>query len=339
MRHGRERSPRGQGGVVSRMPAVRRSGSPAAQVRAQVRARRWRRVGRHSLVGRTPDRSRAPGSTGRRSSRAVRERSSTALSALEAAGLKHFDEPRIRVSRCREAPSVRRTRGLDIRQTRRWARRRRGRRRGTSQPAGRRRGPGSALGPRRDRQAALVMTMTVQQGLAGARGARPRAVRESVATSAGCSLHAVRARPARRRSVPRRARRSRASCRRRGIPEPNRQVAPPTDARSATYLDVVLGRSGAWSSRSTGSSTRGPRPGRRRRPAAERRSPSVATVVLRLPLLGLRVARRTTFFDQIDQRPAARRLAARRPDAATRHTKRSLSQLRMTLRSPRRRSR
>ena len=65
--------------------------------------------------------------------------------AFEAAGLKHFYEPRIRVSRCRAAPASAAPAARHPADPAMGARRR-GRRRGTSQPAGRGGGPGGALG-------------------------------------------------------------------------------------------------------------------------------------------------------------------------------------------------
>jgi len=153
-----------QGGVVSRTQLYE-AGVTRAEVRAHVRARRWRRVGSQSVAVATGPLTRE----GQRWA-AVFEAGPRAFldgaAALEAAGLKHFEDGRVRVSVPRGA-RVRRARGLDIRQTRRWA---------ADDVVGEglpRSRPAvaavrGALWARSNKQAALVMTMTVQQGLASA---------------------------------------------------------------------------------------------------------------------------------------------------------------------------
>ena len=87
-------------------------------------------------------------------------------SALIASGLQHFTVDRIRVSVPRGG-RVRRARGLDIRQTRRWSAddlASTGVPRTRPEVASVR----AALWARTNKQAALVLTMTVQQGLASA---------------------------------------------------------------------------------------------------------------------------------------------------------------------------
>ena len=223
---------RGQGGVVSRIQLYD-AGVTRAQVRAQVRARRWRRVGSQSLAVATGPLTRA-GQHWAAVFEAGPRGFLDGAAALEAAGLKHFDEPRIRVSVPRGA-RVRRARGLDIRQTRRWAP---DDVVGDGVPRSR---PAvaavrAALWARSNKQAALVMTMTVQQGLAGRSGDRrgdvARPSRQAPAVPARRA-----ARPAGRRSLPQRAR-VRRECRRRGIPEPTRQVVRRT-ALGRYVLDVV----------------------------------------------------------------------------------------------------
>src|ERR1700710_2414319 len=154
-------------------------------------------------------------------------------SALVAGGLRRFDVSKIRVSVPRGA-RVRRTREVDIRQTRRWAPDeivRVGIPRSTPAVAAVR----GALWARSNRQAALVLTMTVQQGLATA---------EQVAVAAPAVrrdkrrrlLHAVvldllgGARSLGEIDVAR-------ECRRRGMPEPTRQVLR-RDKNNRYYLDV-----------------------------------------------------------------------------------------------------
>ena len=148
--------------VVSRTQLYR-CGYSRAQVRWQVRARRWRRLGRHCLVlhtGPLPERARFWA--------AVLEGGPRALvdgdSALVLAGLRYYTPDRIRVSVPRGARIRHRGTAVDIRQTRRW------------QPDDvvlddvPRTRPAvatvrAALWARSNRQAELLMTMAVQQGL------------------------------------------------------------------------------------------------------------------------------------------------------------------------------
>jgi hypothetical protein len=155
-------------------------------------------------------------------------------SSLVASGLRSFDDPTIRVSVPRGA-RVRRGKGLDIRQTRRWhaddvV--------GTGVP--RSRPPVAAvrgaLWARSDKQAALVMTMAVQQGLVDAQGLgvellrirrdRRRRFLHAVVLDLLQGVRALGEAEFRR------------MCRRRGLPDPSRQVV--RKGRNGTYyLDVV----------------------------------------------------------------------------------------------------
>jgi very-short-patch-repair endonuclease len=151
-----------QASVVSRIQAYA-LGVTRGVVRANVRAGRWRRVGTQSISLVT-----GPLTRPAQEWAAVFEAGPRAFldgtSALIASGLTGYREDVIRVSVPRGA-RVRRARGLDIRQTRRWAaddvvvsgvpR---------SRPAVA--AVRGALWARTDRQAALVLTMTVEQGLA-----------------------------------------------------------------------------------------------------------------------------------------------------------------------------
>jgi hypothetical protein len=163
----------GQGGVVSRVQAYE-AGLTRAQVRAQVRANRWRRVGTQALAVHT-----GPISSQGLGWAAVFEAGPRACldgaSALIAGGLEHFSADRIRVSIPRGA-RVRRAAGLDIRQTRRWC---------PDDLVGngvpRTRPPvaavRAALWARSDKQAALLLTMPVQQGLTTAEELGEQALR------------------------------------------------------------------------------------------------------------------------------------------------------------------
>lgn len=108
---------RAQDGVVSRSQLYEH-GVTRSVVRANVRAHRWRRVGSRTVALHS-----GPLSDGGRLWAAVFEAAPRAMldraSSLVASGLQHFVVDRIRVSVPRGA-RVRRGRGLDIRQTRRW---------------------------------------------------------------------------------------------------------------------------------------------------------------------------------------------------------------------------
>jgi very-short-patch-repair endonuclease len=219
-------------------------------------------------------------------------------SALLASGLTNFTPAVIRVSVPRGARIYRRLPGVDVRQTRRWSRE-------DVEPSGiPRTRPAvaavrAALWARSDREAALILTMTVQQGLVSA---------EQI------SLEMLRVRRDRRRTfihgvlhdlldgvrslgeldVAR-------ECRRRGLPEPSRQVL--RRAKNGTYyLDVywkpwklvveIDGIQHSWADKVVGDAIR------------QNALVLEGDKVLRLPLLGLRVAP-DEFFTQIEDALAA----------------------------------
>jgi very-short-patch-repair endonuclease len=228
-----ERLARGQGGAVSRRQAYA-AGLSRAEVRANVRARRWRRVGRHVLVVHTGPLPAPTSLWAAVLSGGPRARLDGA-SALVAHGLVGFDLDRHRVSVPRGA-RVFRDRLVDVRQTRRW-------RADDLHPGG---GPPrtrveiaavrGALWASSDRQAALLLTMVVQQGLTSAhrigrallqvkRDRRLRLVTDVVTDLLGGVRSLAELDFA-------------AECRRRGLPEPSRQVVRrATDGRY--YLDVL----------------------------------------------------------------------------------------------------
>lgn len=152
-----------QGGVVSR-GQLYAHGFTRAEVRAQVRAERWQLIGRHCLGMHN-----GPLTTEARHWVAALEAGPRAFidgeSALVLAGLENYTPARIRVSVPRGAKIRHRPSTVDIRQTRRWARE-------DMEETGlpRSRVPvaavRAALWAKSDRQAALLLTMTVQQGLA-----------------------------------------------------------------------------------------------------------------------------------------------------------------------------
>jgi very-short-patch-repair endonuclease len=152
-----------QGGVMSRR-RLYALGMTRGEVRAQVRAGRWQRIGTQSLAVRT-----GPLTTTARQWAAVFEAGPRAhldgVSALIASGLENYTQDRTRVSVPKGARIQRRRRAtVDIRETRRFDP-------GDVMPTGVPRSRPAiaavrgALWAVTDRQASLVVTMAVQQGL------------------------------------------------------------------------------------------------------------------------------------------------------------------------------
>ncbi|GAB3992571.1 hypothetical protein GCM10028771_15650 [Nocardioides marmoraquaticus] len=265
-------------------------GITRGEVRAQLRAARWQAIGSQSVAlhnGPVTRKGWLWAAVVQGGPRAHLD----GAAALEAAGLQRYTAERIRVSVPRGA-RIRRTRLFDVRQTRRWDP-------GALAPTGiPRTRPAvaavrAALWAASDRQAALLLTMTVQQGLARA---------EDVATAA----LAVR-RDRRRtlvhgvlldllggvRSLPELdfAR----LARRHGLPTPSRQLVR-RGPHGRVYLDVVWddwgvvveidGIQHGWAESAV--------------PDALRHNEVAlgGETVLRLPVLGLRVAP-DEFFEQV----------------------------------------
>lgn len=278
-----------QGGVVS-LTQLRRLGVTRGHLRAQVEARRWQRV--HSQVVQL--------STGLLSREgtwwaAVLEGGPRAhldgASALLAGGLTGYSTEGVRVSVPPDSRS-RRAAGVDIRRTRLWSPDvvvGRGVPRTRPEVAAVR----AALWAVSDRQAVLLPTMAVQQGLTtaervgvallGVRRDRRRALLHDCVLDL---LHGVRS-----LGEGELAR----ECRRRGLPEPSRQVVR-RGPRGRWYLDVcwepwgvvveVDGIHHTWASVVVGDALR------------QNALTLDSHLVLRLPLLGLRVAP-DDFFAQI----------------------------------------
>lgn len=280
-----------QEGVVSRRQ-VYDLGVSRHEVRANLRAGRWQRLGGQGVAVFT-----GPLSLRARSWAAVFEAGPRAqldgASALVAEGLTGFTTKAIRVSVPRGA-RVRRARGLDIRQTRRWDASdlvRTGIPRTRPAVAAVR----AALWAVSDSQAALVMTMTVQQGLSTAQeiGLELLRVKRDKRRSL---LHAVvldllgGARSLGELEFAR-------ECRRRGLPAPERQRVRRA-ANGSYYLDVewvewgvvveIDGIHHSWAQNVVGDALR------QNDLAVEN------AVVLRIPLLGLRIAP-DRFFAQIER--------------------------------------
>jgi very-short-patch-repair endonuclease len=280
-----------QAGVVSRRQCYA-IGITRWEIRAHVRAGRWQLIGDQSIVLHT-----GSVSTLGMMWAAVFQGGPRAhldgASALIASGLARFDAPRIRVTVPRGA-KVRRTPLFDIRQTRRWDAAtviRTGIPRAEPSVAAVR----GALWARSNKQAVLVLTMAVQQGLT-----TPDAV----------SVAALAVRKDRRRRLVHAVAldllggaRSLGEldfakeCRRRRLPEPSRQVLR-RDNRGHYYLDVVWDAWGlvveidgiqhSWVENIVGDALR------------QNAVSLQGLTVLRLPLLGLRIAREE-FFSQIEQ--------------------------------------
>lgn len=280
-----------QTGILSRRQ-VYELGMTRGELRAQIRAERWRRVGRHAVCI-----HRGPLSTEARHWAAVFEAGPRAYldgaSSLVHAGLKNFSVPRIRVSVPRGA-RVRRAPGLDIRQTRRWSA-------DDLAPGPLRRSRNEVAAVRHalwagsDREAALILSMAVQQGLTtpeklGVEMLRVRRHRRRA------FLHAVildlvgGARSLGELDVA-------GECRRRGLPVPSRQVL--RRGRNGKYfLDVywdewhlvveIDGIQHGWAQNVIGEAIR------------QNDLSIQGDVVLRLPLLGLRTCP-DEFFAQVEE--------------------------------------
>lgn len=280
-----------QEGLVSRRQILG-LGLTRAEIRANVHAHRWQLVGRHvvalhcgPLVERAPlwvallsggPRAQLDGA-----------------SSLLAAGLKGFNVDMHRVSVPRGARTFRAV-GVDVRQTRRWSA-------GDLVPVGVPRTRSEvaavrgALWARSDKQAALLLTMAVQQRIASA----DRIGRELLRIKKAPRLAFLRlvvgdlldgAHSLAELDFA-------AECRRRGLPEPNRQVVK-QGPNGTYYLDVyweewgvaveIDGIHHAWAPQVV--------------PDALRHNEVTLQrdVVLRLPVLGLRLIP-DEFFEQIER--------------------------------------
>jgi hypothetical protein len=286
-----------QSGVISRRQLYT-AGVTRWEVSAQVRAGRWQTFGSQSLVVHT-----GPLLLPARLWAAVFEAGPRAfldgVSALHAAGLHRFEEDRVRVSVPRGA-RVRRAAGVDIRQTRRWDRSDLATTSGPPRSRPETAALRAALWARSDKQAVLVLTMAVQQGLV---------------TAEALTVEVMRIKRDRRRLLVVAVLldlvggvRSlgelefAGECRRRGLPEPSRQaVRRGRDGRY--YLDVfwdawrvvveIDGIQHSWAENVVDEALR-------------QNAVSLGDcLVLRLPLLGLRLAP-DAFFAQIQEALEAR---------------------------------
>lgn len=296
----------GQAMIVTRTQAYA-EGFTRGEVRAQINAERWRRIGTHCLAlftGELTHDARCWVATLEAGPRGYID----GEAALLLAGLEHYTVERIRVSVPRGARIRHRGGTIDIRQTRRWAAD--DLLDGSGPPRTR---PSvaairAALWATSDRQATLLLTMTVQQSIAdvaelGAELLRVRRDRRRILVGTTLLDLAGGVRSLNELDVLQ-------GCRERGLPEPDLQSLRRTPGGSY-YLDFrwrafgvaleVDGIQHGWAVNVVGDSLR---------------HNSIALdgdIVLRLPVLGLRVCP-DEFFDQIEQALAARGWA--RSDAA-----------------------
>lgn len=284
-----------QAGIVSR-PQLKELGITRGEIRAHLEAQRWARVGTQSICT-----HRGPLTQRAQHWAAVFEAGPRAhldgASALVEAGLTDFHVDRIRVSVPRGA-RVRRARGLDIRQTRRW-------RADDLEPGGLPRtrvevaAVRAALWARSDREAAFVLTLVVQRGLTDVitLGRAMLAVRRDKRREL---VHGVLldldggVRSLGELDVAR-------QCRERGLPEPSRQVLR-RGRNGRYYLDIYWDRWKVVVEVDGIQHILGPNvvdDAIRQNDLAIQ-----GLTVLRLPLLGLRVAA-DEFFAQVEDALAA----------------------------------
>lgn len=281
-----------QAGVLSR-PQLYAAGTTRWEVRGHLAAGRWQRLGRQTVAvhaGPVVDAALRWAAVLEGGPRAFLD----GVSSLQAAGLRKFETDVIRVSVPRGA-KVRRVPGVDIRQTRRWAADDLAPGSGVPRSRNEVAAIRGALWARSDRQAALVLTMVVQQGLATAealgvemlrvRRDRRRGLLQALLLDLIGGVRSLGERDFAR------------ECRRRGLPEPSRQVV--RRGRGGTYyLDVIWDDWGVvveidgihhlWAQNVVSDALR------------QNEVTLQNAVVLRLPLLAFRVDA-DAFFDQIGQ--------------------------------------
>ena len=296
IRHARraraERIARGQAGAISRRQLYA-AGLTRAEVRANLRARRWQAVGRHVVVVHTGPLLQNTQLWAAQLSGGPRAKLDGA-SALVAAGLVGFDVDVHRVSVPRGARTFHDAL-VDVRQTRRW--RSDAVSPGAAPPRTRAEGAAvrGALWARSPRQGALLLTMAVQQGIVPADRIATELLRvkkaprlRMICDVVGDLLGGVRSLAELDFA---------GQCRRRGLPEPTRQVVR-RGLNGRYYLDVyweewrlvveIDGIQHSWAPEVVHDALR------------HNDVTLQSSTVLHLPVLGLRVAA-DAFFDQIEQ--------------------------------------
>lgn len=286
-----ERIAADQAGAVSRRQLYA-AGLTRAEVRANVRARRWQQVGRHVVVVHTGPLDDRTVFWAAALSGGPRARLDGA-SALVAAGLTGFDVDRHRVSVPRGARTFRDAL-VDVRQTRRW--RADDAFRGAGPPrtrveVGAVRG---ALWALSDRQAALLLTMAVQQGIVPADRIALELLHVKKAPRLTFVIDVVTDLVGGVRSLAELD--FAGQCRTRGLPEPSRQAVRRAP-NGRYYLDVL------WEDWRVVVEIDGIQHALAEEVVADALRHNDVTLehltVLRLPVLGLRVAA-DEFFAQIE---------------------------------------
>lgn len=281
-----------QAGAVSRRQLYA-AGLTRGEVRANVRAGRWQRVGRHVIVVHTGPLGQSTMLWAAQLSGGPRARLDGA-SALIAAGLTGFEMPVHRVS-VPHGARVFRDALVDVRQTRRWR----------ADDAVRGAGPArtrpeiaavrGALWASSDRQAALLLTMTVQQGLAPADRIARALLQVKKAPRLSFIVDVVTDLVGGVRSMAELD--FAGACRARGFPEPTRQVVR-RGPGGRYYLDVL------WEEFGVAVEIDGIQHVLAEEVVKDALRHNDVTLqrltVLRLPVLGFRVAA-DEFFAQIEQ--------------------------------------
>ena len=269
------------------------AGLTRGEVRADLRAARWQRVGRHVVVVHTGPLEQAAVLWAAQLSGGPRARLDGA-SALVAAGLTGFHVERHRVSVPRGA-RVFRDAQVDVRQTRRW--RADDLFRGAGPPRTRAEVAAvlGALCARSDRQAALLLTMAVQQGIVPAERIARALLEVKKAPRLGFVVDVVTDLLGGVRSLAELD--FAGQCRARGFPEPTRQaVRRAPDGRY--YLDVL------WEDFGVVVEIDGIQHALAQEVVADALRHNDVTLqdltVLRLPVLGLRAAP-DKFFAQVER--------------------------------------
>lgn len=281
-----------QGGVVAR-PQLYRCGVTRAEVRANISAHRWQQVGEQVVALHNGEVSARGHRWAAVISAGPRARLD-GIAALVEAGLERVSYERVRVSVPKGARvRTRRTRLYDIRETRRWAEGDRAPGAGIPRTRPEVAAVRAAIWARTDREAAYVLTVSVQQGIVSPDAVavellRIKRHRRRLFVHALVNDLLDGARALGEIDVAR-------ELRRRGLPPPTRQALR-RDKRGRYYLDLywpdlklvveVDGIHHAWAEHVVGDALR------------QNALALDGDTVLRVPLLGLRLEPEA-FFDQI----------------------------------------
>lgn len=287
-----ERLAAAQDGVVSRRQLYA-AGMSRGEVLAELRALRWQSVGRHVVCTTTGPLTEAMQLRAAQLSGGPRAMLDGAT-ALIAGGLSGFSTDVHRVSVPRGA-RVFRQQGIDVRQTRRWSAEDRAAGSGVPRTRPAVAAVRAAIWAVSDRQAALLLTMTVQQGLARAEDIALEVLRIRRAPRLGHLRVVVSDLVGGAQSLSELDFAS--ECRSRGLPEPQRQVVR-RGRGGRYYLDVCWEEWGVVVEidgiQHVSADAVVPDALRHNEVTLQH------SVVLRLPVLGLRVAP-DDFFAQVER--------------------------------------